>query len=205
MSTQPTHENLEAPIVTKTGYRRLIKTLSDWLELLQGPPSSVFREILTAKDWGRLLGLVTLSLTFSGVALGVNIGLSGLFSPTGALVSPKPLIYLLLTGALLSAVYSVISGLFRIRITLQETFFVLLSLTLPWLPVLIFIDAVRLLPSFPLISLVTLVGTAIVAFKGIANFVGGVREVSRSPKWRVWLSVLVPLAMIATLIFIMYG
>lgn len=189
-----------------TRSRRAIKTLADWLELLSGPPSPVFTEITKQKDWSRLLKLVVLSLSFSGVALGVNLGLSGVLThPTDILLTSKPVVYALLGGVLLAAGYGFIAGPCRIKIKLQETFFVILSLCLPWLPLLIFADALRHLPPFPLIWLVTFLAPLVVVLKALKNFIGGVAEVSTCPKWRVSLSVITPVLVALILIVLMYG
>jgi hypothetical protein len=186
--------------------RRIIIILSDWLDLLSGPPSPVFTEMVKHKDWTRLLNLMVLSLTFSGVALGVNFGLGGfLTSPGEILATSKPLIYVLLSGVLLATAYCFVSSPLKVKLNLAETFFILISLCLPWFPILIFVDAIRYLPSFPLIFLVNWLGIVIVFLKVISNFVKGVTEVSQSPKWRVWVTVAGPLIVILLLIFKMYG
>lgn len=186
--------------------QRIIRILSDWLQLLSGPPSPVFTDMVNRKDWPRLLNLMFLSLTFSGVALGVNFGLAGfLTNPEEVLATSKPLIYVLLSGVLLATAYSLVSSPLNVKVTLEQTFFILISLCLPWLPILIFVDAIRYLPSFPLIFLVNWVGLIIVFLKVVSNFVQGVTEVSHSPKWRVWVTVAGPLIIILLLLFKMYG
>ena len=186
--------------------RRVVSMLSDWLELLSGPPSPIFSAMVARRDWTRLLSLMLLSLSFSGVALGINFGLAGfLNSPTEVLLNTKPLIYVLLSGVLLATAYTFISSPFGVRISLQDAFFVLLSLCLPWFPVLLFVDAIRYLPAFPLIFLANWIGILIVLLKAVSNFVKGVAEVSRAAKWRVWVTVAVPLAVIVFLIIQMYG
>lgn|SRR2546425_558195 len=186
--------------------RRIIKTLADWLELLSGPPSPVFTQIVRDNDLARLLKLLILSLSFSGVALGVNFGLAGILThPTDILLTSKPVIFALLCGVLLATTYSFIAAFFRIKIKLQETFFVILLLCLPWLPLLIFADTLRYLPSFPLIWMVTLLAPLIVLLKAMISFVKGVSEVSECPKWRAWLSVIIPLLAASVLIVLMYG
>lgn len=199
-------QDSEKPQETDSRSRRIIKALADWLELLSGPPSKVFTEITKQKDWPRLLKLVVLSLSFSGVALGVNLGLSGMLThPSDILLTSKPVIYALLGGVLLAASYGFVAGPCRIKIKLQETFFVILSLCLPWLPLLIFADALRHLPPFPLIWLVTFLAPLVVVLKALKNFIGGVAEVSTCPKWRVSLSVIAPVIVALILIILMYG
>jgi hypothetical protein len=199
-------ESTDTDAANATRSRRIIRMLSDWLELLSGPPSPVFTAMVKRRDWTRALNLMFLSLTFSGVALGVNFGLAGfLTSPTQAVLTTKPLIYVLLSSVVLATAYSFVASPLRVKINIQQIFFILISLCLPWLPILIFVDAIRYLPSFPLIFLVNWVGLIIVLLKAMSNFVKGVTEVSQAPKWRVWLTVAGPLIVILILIFRMYG
>lgn len=186
--------------------RRILRTLAEWLELLGGPPSPVFTRIVNDKDWPSLMKLVVLSLSFSGVALGVNFGLGGMLShPADLVLTSKPIIYVLLGGVLLATTYSLVAVLFGIRVKLQDTFFVILSLCLPWLPLLIFADMLRYLPSFPLIWLVTLLAPLIVLLKMMVNFINGILAVTKCPKWRVWVSVVIPSLVVLLLVFVMYG
>lgn len=204
MNEVPTNTQNDA--ANQSRVQRFIKILSDWLQLLSGPPSPAFTDLVKRKDWPRLLNLMFLSLSFSGVALGVNFGLAAfLTSPAEILATSKPLIYVLLTGVLLATAYSFIASPLKVRVTLEETFFVMISLCLPWLPLLIFVDTIRYFPPFPLIFLVNWVGLLIVFLKATTNFVKGMTEVSQSPKWRVWLTVAGPLIVILFLIFKMYG
>ena len=186
--------------------RSVVRGLSDWLELLSGPPTPVFTEILSKKDWNRMLRALVLSLSFSAVALGITFSLAGLLSrPSEMMLASKPIIFALLSGAFLATLYTLISPIFRIKLTLQQAFFIILSLCLPWLPLLIFVEAIKYLPSFPLISLIYIFGAVIVIYKAMSNFVRGVAEVTSCPKWRVWLSVLAPTLITVLLVFRMYG
>jgi hypothetical protein len=136
----------------------------------------------------------------------VNVSLSGLLGGVDDLVLPfKPAIYVILCGALLATVYTLIAGLFKIKVTLQDAFFVILSLCLPWLPILILIEAVKYLPSFPLISLIYTVGALIVIGKALVNFVRGITELAGCSSVRAWLSVVAPILSISIIVFIMYG
>lgn len=199
MSEQPKSDDPKAR-------RTFVRALSDWLELLSGPPSPVFDEILAKKDWNRMLRTLVLSLSFSAVALGVTFSIGGMIKqPSEMMLASKPIIFALLSGAFLATLYTFISTIFRIKLTLQQAFFIILTLCLPWLPLLIFVEAIKYLPSFPLISLIYIFGALLVVIKAMSNFVKGVAEVTKCPKWRVWLSVIVPTLVTVLLVFRMYG
>src|SRR5437879_2772083 len=133
----------------------IINTFSDWLRLLDGPKNIVFSEIVEKEDWGRLFKLVSLVLVLSGAVLGAKATIQA-FQKTAinsVLESPLAMMFLIV-GAMLAVAYNGIARLFGIKLTLPRSFFIILSLGLPWVPIFTCIDTIPSLPAFKLIGVV---------------------------------------------------
>lgn len=206
MNSDLNASNIPAPSANRVRSRWVVSALSDWLELLSGPPSSIFTEIVRNEDWKRLLKLLTLVLFLSGLILGLTVGISGsLTNFAETILVSKHAVVALLIGAFLAIIYNSVAALFGVKISILKSFFVTLSILLPWLPLFALLQMLKLPQiDFPLIGLVYIFGHFIF-IKSVANFYLGVVETTNCVKWRVLASILVPLILVACLIIYMFS
>lgn len=186
----------------------IVETLSDWLELLSSPESAVFDKIVKDEDLKRLLRLLTLSLILTGVVLGIDLGINisngiKVDFPLLVITSRYPATALI-AGTMLSVLYSLYARMFGIKISVTKSFFVVLALGLPWLPLIAGIDLIPQLPEFPFISIVFYLAHFIL-IKPIINFYFGIAKVTRCANWRVLLSIIVPLILFSGLFILMFA
>lgn len=182
-----------------------IKVFSDWLNLLDGPRRKVFSEIVKKEDWTRLFKLITLVLLLSGAILGAKLTIELLQkNPVSSVLESHLALTFLIIGAMLAAAYNGIARLFGITLTLSKSFFIILSLGLPWVPIFTCIDAIPSLPAFKLQSIIFLL-SHLVLIKPLVNFVRGVRMVTKCALWRVLISILLPLCFFTFLVLYMFG
>lgn len=182
-----------------------VKTFSDWLNLLDGPRHKVFSEIVKKEDWVRLFKLITLILLLSGAILGAKLTIEILQkNPVTSVLESHLALTFLIIGAMLAAAYTGIARLFGITLTLPKSFFIILSLGLPWVPIFTCIDAIPSLPPFKLQSIIFIL-SHLVLIKPIVNFVRGVRIVTNCALWRVLISILLPISFFTFLVLYMFG
>jgi hypothetical protein len=183
----------------------MTKTFSDWLHLLDGPRHEVFSEIVKREDWARLFRLLMLCLLLAGAALGVNITLAALQkNPISSVLESHLALTFLIIGAMLAVLYNGIARLFGVKLALTKSFFIILSLGLPWIPIFTSIDAIPSLPEFKLISVVFIL-SHLVLIKPIINFYQGVVLMTKAARWRVLISVLTPIFIFTFLVVYMFS
>lgn len=184
---------------------RKISVFADWLHLLDGPRHKVFAQIVEKEHWGRLFKLLTLVLFLSGAVLGARLTIEYLQKNalTSVLESHLALTFLIV-GAMLAALYNGIARLFGITLTLPKSFFIILSLGLPWIPIFTCIDVIPSLPPFKLQGIIFLLAH-LVLIKPIFNFIAGVKSVTGCPGWRVTVSILVPISFFMFLVIYMFS
>lgn len=183
----------------------LINTFSDWLRLLDGPRNKVFSEIVENEDWGRLFKLLTLVLLLSGAVIGAKATIQA-FQKTAinsVLESPLAMMFLIV-GAMLGVAYSGIAYLFGIKLSLPRSFFIILSLGLPWVPIFTCIDTIPSLPPFKLIGVVFILAHLLL-IKPIFNFYQGVLVITKCPRWRAATSILLPIILFTFLVVYMFS
>jgi hypothetical protein len=182
-----------------------IRVFSDWLNLLDGPLRKVFSEIVKKEDWTRLFKLITLVLLLSGAILGAKLTIEILQkNPVTSVLESHLALTFLIIGAMLAAAYNGIARLFGITLNLPKSFFIILSLGLPWVPIFTCIDAIPSLPPFKLQSIIFIL-SHLVLIKPLVNFVRGVRIVTKCALWRVLISILLPLSFFTFLVLYMFG
>src|SRR5262249_36584563 len=159
--------------------------------------TKTFAEIVEKEDWSRLLRLLALVLSLSGVILGIKVGISGSITDTSAmLASSRPAVVALVVGVMLSVFYNGIAYVFGIKLPLNKSVFLVLCLGLPWVPIFSLLQMLKLLQiDFPLIGLAYILGH-FVFIKPVVNFYFGVKEITSSPNWRILASILSPLLLI---------
>ena len=182
-----------------------ISVFADWLHLLDGPKHEVFTQIVQQENWGRLFKLITLVLFLSGAIVGARLTIEylqkdGLHS---VLESPIALTFLIV-GAMLAAFYNGIARLFGITLSLTKSFFIILSLGLPWIPIFTCIDVIPSLPQFKLQGILFLL-SHLVLIKPIFNFIAGVKSVTGCAGWRVTISILLPITFFMFLVVYMFS
>jgi hypothetical protein len=185
--------------------QRIIKTFSDWLHLLDGPRHKVFSEIVEDENWGRLFKLLTLVLLLSGAVVGAKLTLEALQknAVTSVLESHLALTFLII-GAMLAVFYNGIARLFGIMLSLPKSFFIILSLGLPWVPIFACIDMIPSLPAFKLQSVIFIL-SHLLLIKPLFNFSLGVMIITSCARWRVLISILAPLSLFTFLVVYMFG
>jgi succinate dehydrogenase hydrophobic anchor subunit len=182
-----------------------ISVFADWLHLLDGPRQKVFAEIVEQENWSRLFKLLTLALFLSGAIVGVRLTIEYLLTdgPKSVLESQLALTFLIV-GAMLATLYNGIARLFGIALTLPKSFFIILSLGLPWIPIFTVIDVIPSLPPFKLQGIIFLL-SHLVLIKPIFNFIAGVKSVTGCAGWRVAVSIILPIIFFMFLVVYMFS
>lgn len=136
-------------------------TMNDWLNLLQGPAEPPF----TAKSdfqepWPHLLRLVTLVLILVTVVLTFSyLGLKASEKDeivtaflANTVTQTRFTVMIILVGALFAVLYALmLAPLFKVRITVPQTFFTFLFVLLPWIPIVTVVWVLGyIVPDIPL-------------------------------------------------------
>ena len=175
--------------------------LTDWVTFLQGPSQPTFDVTMTNADWKRVFRLGALVLLMLGAILVIfSLGLG----PEGGkwqdlATKTQYMLLILVVGAVLAVPYAfVLAPLLRIRITFTQTFFAILLLGLPWLPLIALIWALGRVWTNGIVVVVFLY---ILGLVPLVNFCKGVSIISGCRLRRVLLSLLIP-AVLALAIFV---
>lgn len=189
-----------------TGVQKLpIAALSDWVHLLQGPAANwTEEECKFNQEWKRLFRLVSLVLLMFGAVVTVfSVGLGATGGDWKKFASNSSYLFLtLVIGAALSVPYAfVLAPLMRIRISFSQTFFSILLLGLPWLPLIALIWAVGKVWTTGLAGLGVITFLYILGIVPLLNFSKAVARISSCKLWRVLISLLVP-ALLALMVFV---
>jgi hypothetical protein len=189
----------------------LQQALSDWLRLLQGPVEPPFvRNAEFQNQWQHLFRLIILALimivtvlTFSylGLSTSEKEGILQAFAEN-TVGQTRYIIFIILIGALFAALYALIMApLFKVKITIPQTFFTFLFLLLPWIPIVVlvwvfgYVLAGIPLLAFFIIVFIYLIFPAIIVFR----FSQGISLVSGCTKRRCLASVAIPFVLIYAL------
>ena len=182
-----------------------VAALSDWVMLLQGPAPPLFAaQGKFDQEFKRLFRLVTVVLLMMGaVVTAFSLGLGAAGQDWQQFASNSSYLFLILVaGAVVSVPYAfVLAPLLRIRITFAQTFFSVLLLGLPWLPLIALIWAIGKVWTSGLAGLAIPTFLYIMAIVPLYNFSKGVAIVSDCRLLRVFLSLLIP-TFLALLFFI---
>jgi hypothetical protein len=175
--------------------------LTDWVMFLQGPSRPTFDMTLTNAEWKRVFRLGALVLLMLGAILVIfSLGLGpegGKWQDLAA--KTQYMLLILVVGAVLAVPYAfVLAPLLRIKITFAQTFFAILLLGLPWLPLIALIWALGRVWTNGIIVGIFLY---ILGLVPIVNFCKGVSIISGCSLRRVLVSLLIP-AVLALTIFI---
>jgi hypothetical protein len=175
--------------------------LADWIDLLQGPASPIFSLNSDFKsEWGRLFRLLSLTLSMTGAILVVFSIVQGDWR-TYANQMPYTLITLVI-GAVLGVPYAfIIAPLMRIKIGFVPTFFSVLLLGLPWVPLFALVWAFGKAFAPPdgsnsLTGFYVSIFFLILSFAVIYNFCRAVSIIAGCKFWRSLTSLLVPLLLL---------
>lgn len=173
-----------------------IAALSDWLTLLQGPSTPLFTpEGKFDQEWKRLFRLVGVVLLMLGAIIAAfSLGLNAAGEDWQKFVSNSRYLFLVLViGAVLAVPYAfMLAPMLRIKINLVQTFFSVLLLGLPWMPLVALIWAVGRVWTGGLVVTVFLYILMIVPLR---NFCRGVQMISQCRPWQPYLSIMVPLVL----------
>ncbi len=187
------------------------QALSDWLGLLQGPAEPPFvRNAEFQNQWQYLFRLIllvmimiTTVLTFSYLGLSTSAKEDILQDfAKNTVGQTRYSIFIILVGALFAALYAlIVAPLFKIKITIPQTFFTFLFLLLPWIPVVVLVCVLGIvLPDIPLLALFMMlfhvfIFPAIIVFR----FGQGLSLVSGCSKRRCVASIAIPFVLIYAL------
>lgn len=183
-------------IVAAVDQKLPLAALTDWLLFLQGPAEPVFSQNYNFEnEWKRLFRLVGLVLLMLGAIVAIfSLGLNATGQGWRDFASnSKYLLLVLVSGAVVAVPYAfVLAPLLRIRITFVQTFFAVLLLGLPWLPLITFVWAIGRIWTGGLVIAIFLY---IMTFALIVNFCKGVSRLSNCHIWRPIVSLLIPLVL----------
>jgi hypothetical protein len=190
--------------LTRTSLGWIQPGFRDWLYFLEGNCPKAFECIKNGKpEDGRLFRLVLIVVIMSAIAIGApTLSVKGLASPLVAFQEQSgPVVKVLLAGAIAAASYALlIARLCGVPISIQNAFFVILFLGLPWVPPTILVRSLvqtqwYYMPHVLILwYVVAVVGLSFNLYRGVASVV------TNCPKWRVGLSILVPLVTILVLV-----
>jgi hypothetical protein len=175
--------------------RLYMTALSDWIIFMQGPPPTIFvTNYRFDGEWKRLFRLLTLVLLMLGAVIAVfSLG----FAPPGKkledLANKSEYLFLVLVvGAVIAVPYAfVLAPLLRIRVTFSQTFFIVLLLGLPWLPLIGLVWAIGHTGTGGIIIVILLY---LLSLRPLYNFCKGVSVVASCRLWRPIISILIPFA-----------
>lgn len=173
-----------------------VAVLTDWLLLLQGPAPPLFVASASfEQEFKRVFRLVTLVLLMLGAVVAVfSLGLGAAGKDWQQFASNSSYLFLILVvGAVVAVPYAfVLAPLLRIRITFIQTFFSVLLLGLPWLPLIALIWAVGKVWNSRSAGLTVTIFLYILGLVPFYNFSRGVSIISNCKMWRVLVSLLIP-------------
>lgn len=138
------------------------QAFNDWLNLLQGPSQPPFEADSEFKEpWPHLLRLVTLVLVLVTTVLTFSyLGLKAAEKEeivkaflTNTIAQGRLTVMIILVGALFAVLYGLmLAPLFKVKITVQQTFFTFLFVLLPWVPIVTLVWVLGyIVPDLPLI------------------------------------------------------
>lgn len=185
-----------ADIIAAAEQRLPIAALNDWVLFLQGPSDTLFaHNFAFDTEWKRLFRLVSLVLLMLGAIIAIfSIGLNASGQSWRDFASnSKYLLLILVVGAVVAVPYAfVLAPLLRIRITFVQTFFTVLLLGLPWLPLITLVWAIgRVWTGGLLVAIFLYIMTLVPVF----NFCKGVAVLAKCRIWRPILSLAIPLGL----------
>jgi len=176
-----------------------IAALTDWIMLLQGPAPPLFVENRDFQpEWKRLFRLGALVLLLLGTIIAIfSLGIAEPGQKWADFTTK--LQYLTLTlviGAVVAVPYAfVLAPLLRIRITFAQTFFTVLFLGLPWLPLIALVWAIGRVQQSGLLVVILLY---ILSLVPLHHFCKGVSVIAVCGIWRVVLSLAIPTVLALT-------
>lgn len=191
--------------------RWLRAALTDWVNLLQGPSPPIFKSGDVRIDFSRLFRLLAIVLILVNAVSGpialiyqnkANPGKFWSLTSFLPLLAQNGVTLLFLPiGAAVAFPYSFfIFPLMRVEMTFPKTFFTFLFLGLPWLPLWILIHRLAYVQAqIPAKSFIIWLMMCLMAIANISNLRKGVSLVSTSANWRVWIALLLPLALVASI------
>ncbi len=172
--------------------------LEDITAFLSGPPQGVFKCPPDFK-WPRLLRLMAIALLLSGVGLSAG----NKFDPGKSyesIIATSPVALMLLTaGIFISLFYAMtVARLCRVKITVTESLFTLLLMSLPWLPLTFF---VRLVGDSLDVGLLVMLWFFVAASMVITNISRGICKLNPAcSKLLIWSSVIATLVLFMILL-----
>jgi hypothetical protein len=173
-----------------------LAALTDWITFLQGPSEPLFkRNCRFDTEWKRLFRLLSLVLLMLGAIMVIfSLGLTASGQSWRDFASnSKYLLLVLVVGAVVAVPYAfILAPLLRIRITFAQTFFTVLLLGLPWLPLITLVWAFGTAWSSGLLVAIFLY---IMTLVPLYNFCKGVSVIAGCRTWRPILSLVIPLGL----------
>lgn len=189
-------------IIAAAEQRLPVAALSDWVRFLQGPSEPVFKKDCSFEsEWKRLFRLLSLVLLMLGAIMVVfSLGLNASGQSWRDFASnSKYLLLVLVVGAVVAVPYAfVLAPLLRIRINFAQTFFTVLLLGLPWLPLITLVWAIGTVWGGGLLVAIFLYIMTLVPLK---NFCKGVAVIAGCRVWKPILSIVIPLGLAFAVFF----
>lgn len=193
---------VESPDRSESRAEWFVEGLKDMLHYGGGPLMTERFDIkpITSGDWNRLFRLLVIITFLSGVFLGIpNIFGAQLNAGEGLIkgiarigfdavvVTSAPCLYMIVGGFALAILYTLCARPCRIRIGLQQSFFIILFITLPWIPAWAFINSLDTIDFIPkgVSSYFILIWYYVAPIPLILNFFLTVRAATSCSKWSI--------------------
>jgi hypothetical protein len=178
-----------------------VEGLEDWLYFLQGPQPQVFNNPPRFQK-KRLFRLVVFAVSAS-ILLGVipTVSIEGVSkTPEAITATSTPAIVIMLCAGTLAGVYSVSAKIFRVPITAAQAFYIFSFLTLPWLPSTALVLSLENLLRSRVIGFLISAWLSFTILIVVVYICIGVSRVAACSKLRCWASIVLPIALVVTLI-----
>lgn len=189
-------------VIAAVEQRLPVAALSDWVLFLQGPSEPLFKKNSTFdNEWRRLFRLLSLVLLMLGAIMAIfSLGLNASGQDWRDFASnSKYLLLVLVVGAVVAVPYAfVLAPLLGIRITFAQTFFAVLLLGLPWLPLITLVWALGTVSGTGSLVVIFLY---ILTFVPLNNFRKGVTAIADCPHWKAIISLVIPIGIALALYF----
>jgi len=177
--------------------------LNEWITMLGNPDPDVFKPNPDF-DWPRLVRMIVVVLGFCGAMLGTALVVYGSGNLSDIVFQKAPAACLL-AGALLAVGYTFVASIFGVGIRLREAFFTILLLGLPWLSLTAALYVWAGTSKATWMGLVLFLWILLAPIMLLRNICRGLNMiVPDCNKWRVRLSVVIPVVLLAIALFLVH-
>lgn len=177
--------------------------LNEWITMLGNPDPEVFKPDPDF-EWTRLLRMIFIVLSFTGVMLGTALIVYNDGNPADIVFQKAPAT-VLLAGALIAVGYTFVASLFGINLGMRDAFFTILLVGLPWLSLTVALYVWAAASKAAWMGPVLILWLLLAPFMIVRNVCRGVSMiVPECNKWRIRCSVVIPLVLISSVLFVVW-